>query len=113
MAAIAPATTSIHLPWPLNTFTFGSIEDLSPDAKATQTNEGIHLPAWLYGLVPDRVLYSFNAGTRGVSAYETRRAVREGVDGVKALGGFCRDHVDMGKGGWFLDASYVLACPFS
>lgn len=106
MAATAPATTSIHLPWPLNTFTFGSIEDLSPDSKApaAKTHEGIHLPAWLYGLVPDRVLYSFNAGTRGVNAFEVRRAVREGVEGVAALGGFCKDHVDIEKGGWFLDA---------
>ncbi|GHJ83963.1 hypothetical protein NliqN6_0365 [Naganishia liquefaciens] len=108
VAATAPASTSIHLPWPLNTFAFGSIEDLSPakqPAKGGSTSlDGIHIPAALYALIPDRVLYTLNAGTRGVSASETKRALKEGIEGISALGEFCRQHVDATSGGWFLNA---------
>ena len=109
MAATAPASTSIHLPWPLNTFAFGSIEDLSPSNQPPKSSgstglEGIHIPAALYALIPDRLLYTLNAGTRGVSASESKRALKEGIEGVSALGEFCRQHVNEASGGWFLGA---------
>lgn len=108
MAATAPASTAIHLPWPLNTFTFGSIEDLSPSTQPTKLNgtspQGIHVPAALYSLIPDRLLYTLNAGTRGIGASESKRSLKEGIEGISALGEFCRQHVNEATGGWFLDA---------
>lgn len=112
MAATAQPSTAVHLPWPLNTFTFGSLDDLSPSpaAKPTPTATratGIHLPGWLYTLLPDRVLYTLNSGTRGATAVDLARRLRDGVDGIVALAEFCRAHVDEERGGWFLDAVYV------
>ncbi|KAJ9111474.1 hypothetical protein QFC22_006501 [Naganishia vaughanmartiniae] len=116
MAATAEASTAIHLPWPFNTFTFGSIDDLSPSSASSPTKQsstpssattkgGIHLPALLYNLLPDRLLYGFNAGTRGAHAYEVKKAIKDGVEGLAALGEFARTHVDEVRGtGWFLGA---------
>ncbi|KAJ9094077.1 hypothetical protein QFC21_006178 [Naganishia friedmannii] len=115
MAATAEESTSIHLPWPLNTFTFGSIEDLSPansnnsakssSSSSTTTKGGIHLPPIIFNLFPDQLLYGFNAGTRGAHAYEVKKAIKDGVEGVAALGEFARTHVDEVRGsGWFLGA---------
>lgn len=117
MAAMAEASTTIHLPWPLNTFTFGSLEDLSPSTSASSpskasasspfstTKGGIHLPSLLYNLLPDQLLYGFNAGTRGAHAYEVKKAIKDGVEGLAALGEFARTNVDQVRGsGWFLGA---------